>query len=120
MNEGDRIFVAGHRGLVGSAILRALQAEGHRNLITATHRELDLRDQEATRRFFQEQQPQYVILAAAKVGGILANDTYPADFLYDNLMIEANVVEAAFQHKVTRLLLLGSSCIYPRMAEQPI
>jgi len=120
MNEGDRIFVAGHRGLVGSAILRALQAAGHRNLITAAHRDLDLRDQQATRRFFQQQRPQYVFLAAAKVGGILANDTWPADFLYDNLMIEANVVEAAFQSKVTKLLLLGSSCIYPRMAEQPI
>jgi GDP-L-fucose synthase len=120
MNETDRIFVAGHRGLVGGAILRALQARGYRDLITASRAEVDLRDQTATRRFFADRQPAYVFLAAAKVGGILANDTSPADFLYDNLMIEANVVEAAFRHRVRKLLLLGSSCIYPRLAPQPI
>ncbi|MBL9077246.1 MAG: GDP-L-fucose synthase [Planctomycetes bacterium] len=120
MNESDRIFVAGHRGLVGGAILRALQARGHRHLITAGRAEVDLRDQAATRRFFAEQKPELVFLAAAKVGGILANDSYPADFLYDNLMIEANVVDAAFRSGVRKLLLLGSSCIYPRLAPQPI
>jgi len=120
MNETERIFVAGHRGLVGGAILRALQAKGCRNLITATRADVDLRDQTAARRFFAEQKPAYVFLAAAKVGGILANDTYPADFLYDNLMIECNVVEAAFRTGVKKLLLLGSSCIYPRLAPQPI
>lgn len=120
MNEGDRIFVAGHQGLVGGAILRALQAKGWANLITAGRSEVDLREQQSTRHFFAAQKPQYVFLAAAKVGGILANDTYPADFLYDNLMIEANVVDAAFRSGVTKLLLLGSSCIYPRLAPQPI
>jgi GDP-L-fucose synthase len=120
MSEAHRIFVAGHRGLVGGAILRALQAKGCRNLITATRADVDLRDQAATRRWFAEQKPTHVYLAAAKVGGILANDTYPADFLYDNLMIECNVVEAAFRSGVTKLLLLGSSCIYPRLAPQPI
>jgi len=120
MNEHDRIFVAGHKGLVGGAILRALQAKGYTNLITAGRGDVDLRDQQATRAFFAARKPQYVFLAAAKVGGILANDTYPADFLYDNLMIEANVVDAAFRSGVTKLLLLGSSCIYPRLATQPI
>jgi GDP-L-fucose synthase len=120
MNENDRIFVAGHQGLVGGAILRALQAKGWTNLITAGRSEVDLREQQSTRRFFASQKPQYVFLAAAKVGGILANDTYPADFLYDNLMIEANVVDAAFRSGVAKLLLLGSSCIYPRLAPQPI
>ncbi|HEX5051263.1 MAG TPA: GDP-L-fucose synthase [Planctomycetota bacterium] len=120
MNENDRIFVAGHRGLVGGAILRALQARGCRNLITAGRSDVDLREQAPTRAFFADQKPQYVFLAAAKVGGILANDTYPADFLYDNLAIEANVVDAAFRTGVAKLLLLGSSCIYPRLAPQPI
>ena len=120
MNEHDRIFVAGHRGLVGGAILRALQRRGFDNLVTAGSGEVDLREQLPTRRFFAEQRPRYVFLAAAKVGGILANDTYPADFLYDNLMIEANVVDAAFREGVDKLLLLGSSCIYPRLAPQPI
>jgi GDP-L-fucose synthase len=120
MNESDRIFVAGHRGLVGGALLRALQAGGCTNLITAARDEVDLREQQATRRFFADTKPKYVFLAAAKVGGILANDTYPAEFLYDNLMIEANVVDAAFRNGVTKLLLLGSSCIYPRLSPQPI
>jgi GDP-L-fucose synthase len=120
MSDGERIFVAGHRGLVGGAILRALQAGGANDLLTATRADVDLRDQAATRRWFADQKPTHVYLAAAKVGGILANDTYPADFLYDNLMIECNVVEAAFRSGVKKLLLLGSSCIYPRMAPQPI
>lgn len=120
MIESDRIFVAGHRGLVGGAILRGLQASGFTRLATAAREELDLRDQAATRRFFAETKPQYVFLAAARVGGILANDTHPADFLYDNLMIEANVVDAAYRSGVLKLLLLGSSCIYPRLARQPI
>jgi GDP-L-fucose synthase len=120
MNETDRIFVAGHAGLVGGAILRALQAKGFRNLITASRGQLDLRDQQATRRFFAAQKPQFVFLAAAKVGGILANDTYPADFLWDNVMIGANVVDAAYRTGVKKLLLLGSSCIYPRLSPQPI
>src|SRR5260221_11958706 len=111
VNEKDRIFVAGHRGLVGGALLRALQAQGAANLITAEHEALDLRDQRSTRSFFAAEKPQYVFLAAARVGGILANDTYPADFLYDNLMIEANVVDPAFRSGVAKLLLLGSSCI---------
>lgn len=120
MSDRERVFVAGHRGLVGGAILRALQTRGQGELITATRAEVDLRDQAATRRFFAERKPTHVYLAAAKVGGILANDTQPADFLYENLMIECNVVEAAFRTGVTKLLLLGSSCIYPRLAPQPI
>src|SRR5689334_22468042 len=116
MKEADRIFVAGHQGLVGGALVRALRARGCTRLIMAERREVDLREQSETRAFFADQKPQYVFLAAAKVGGILANDTYPADFLYDNLMIEANVVDAAFRSGVAKLLLLGSSCIYPRLA----
>ncbi len=115
-----RIYVAGHRGLVGSAILRALAARGFRNLITATSAEVDLREQSAVHAFFKDHKPEYVYLAAARVGGILANDTYPADFLYDNLMIEANVIHAAFQHAVAKLLFLGSTCIYPKLAPQPL
>ncbi|MET4898843.1 GDP-L-fucose synthase [Sphingomonadaceae bacterium jetA1] len=116
---GKRVFVAGHRGMVGSAIVRRLAAENCQ-VLTAGRGELDLKDQSATRRWFDDQQPDAVFLAAAKVGGILANDSYPADFLYDNLMIEANIIEAADRSDVAKLLFLGSSCIYPKFAEQPI
>ncbi len=114
------IYVAGHRGMVGAAIVRALTAGGHSNIITRTHAELDLTSQTAVEAFFAEQRPAQVYLAAAKVGGIHANDTYPADFIYDNLLIEANMIHAAWRHGVERLLFLGSSCIYPRLAEQPM
>ncbi len=117
--SGKRVFVAGHRGLVGGAIARRLAREGC-EILTATRSEVDLRDQAAVRHWMAEQRPQAVFLAAAKVGGILANATYPADFLYDNLMIEANVIEAAHREDVEKLLFLGSSCIYPKFAEQPI
>lgn len=120
MERNSRIFVAGHRGLVGSAICRALERQGHNNLIVRTHAELDLTDRLATRAFFHEQQPEYVFLAAAKVGGILANDTYPADFIRENLEIETSVIDAAYRSGVKRLLFLGSSCIYPKLAPQPI
>jgi GDP-L-fucose synthase len=120
MLNSDRIFVAGHRGLVGSAIVRRLQAGGYRNVITAGRGELDLESQAAVSAFFQERKPDIVFLAAAKVGGILANSTQPADFLYRNLMIECNVIHAAFEAGVRKLLFLGSSCIYPKMAPQPI
>ena len=120
MNREDKIYVAGHRGMVGSAIVRKLRAEGFNNLILRSSRELDLREQEAVRRFFREEQPDYVFLAAARVGGIEANNRYRAEFLYDNLMIEVNVIEAARQAGVKKLLFLGSSCIYPKMAPQPI
>ncbi len=116
----DKIFIAGHRGLVGSAIVRQLQQRGCNHLITRTHAELDLTDQQAVRAFFAQEKPDYVILAAARVGGIHANNTYPADFIYDNLMIEANVIQAAFTAKVKRLLFLGSTCIYPRAVAQPM
>jgi len=112
--------VAGHRGLVGSAIVRKLREEGYSNLITRTSKELDLREQAAVRSFFERERPEYVFLAAARVGGILANDTWPADFLYQNLMIEANVIESARLSAVRKLLFLGSTCIYPRMAPQPL
>ncbi|WP_346014674.1 GDP-L-fucose synthase [Thiocystis violacea] len=114
------IYVAGHRGMVGSAIVRALEAAGHANLLTRTHAELDLTDQLAVDAFFAEQRPTQVYLAAAKVGGIHANDTYPAEFLYQNLLIEANIIHGAWRHGVERLLFLGSSCIYPRLASQPM
>jgi GDP-L-fucose synthase len=120
MNRQDRIYVAGHRGLVGSAIVRRLKADGYENLVFRTSRELDLREQQAVRDFFAAEKPDYVILAAAKVGGILANDTYPADFIYDNLMMEANVIHASYENNVKKLLALGSSCIYPKMASQPL
>jgi len=120
MNKGDKIYVAGHRGMVGSAILRKLQAMGHTNIVTRTSAELDLRDQRDTEAFFEQEQPAYVFLAAAKVGGINANNTYKADFIYENLMIEANVIKAAHKYNVTKLLFLGSSCIYPKFSEQPI
>jgi GDP-L-fucose synthase len=115
-----RIFVAGHRGMVGSAILRALHARGCRQLITRGHAELDLTDQAAVRHFFAREKPEIVVLAAARVGGIHANDVYRADFIYDNLMIECNVIHEAFRAGVRRLLFLGSSCIYPKFAPQPI
>ncbi len=115
-----KIFVAGHLGMVGSAIVRTLQAAGHSILVTRTHAELDLTDQAAVRAFFAAEKPDQVYLAAAKVGGIHANNTYPAEFIYQNLMIQANVVDAAFRSGVRRLLFLGSSCIYPKMASQPM
>jgi GDP-L-fucose synthase len=115
-----RIYVAGHKGLVGSAIVRTLGAQGHTNLLTRSHHELDLTDQQQVRDFFAGEQIDQVYLAAAKVGGIHANDTYPAEFIYDNLMMEANIVHQAWRHGVKKLLFLGSSCIYPRMAPQPI
>jgi len=120
LDADDPVFVAGHRGLVGSAIVRRLRAGGHRNLLTATRDELDLRDQVAVRSWLEEHRPRAVHLVAGTVGGILANSTRPAEFLYDNLMIHANVVEAARHVGVEKLLYLGSSCIYPRLADQPI
>ncbi len=115
-----KIYVAGHRGMVGGAIVRALQSQGHSNLVTRTHAELDLINQAAVNAFFAQEKPDQVYLAAAKVGGIHANNTYPADFIYQNLMVQANVIEAAFRNGVKKLLFLGSSCIYPRLAEQPM
>jgi len=120
MNKEDKIYVAGHRGMVGSAIIRKLEKEGYANLVYRTSSELDLKNQALVNAFFKEEQPAYVILAAAKVGGILANNTYRADFLYDNLMIEANVIHAAHTNSVKKLLFLGSSCIYPKLAAQPL
>jgi len=120
MNPASRIYVAGHRGLVGSAILRNLQAKGHINFVLRTHAELDLENQAAVRAFFETERPAYVFLAAAKVGGIHANSTYPADFIYNNLLIEVNVIHAAHLCGAKKLLFLGSSCIYPRHAPQPM
>ena len=120
MEKSDSIYVAGHRGLVGSAIVRRLQADGYDNLLLRTSKELDLREQAEVRAFFETERPNYVILAAARVGGILANDTYPAEFIYDNLMMEANIIDAAYRYKVKKLLALGSTCIYPKMAPQPL
>ncbi|NNE55729.1 MAG: GDP-L-fucose synthase [Flavobacteriales bacterium] len=120
MQKDSSIYVAGHRGMVGSAIVRALKARGHENILTRTSSELDLRDQSAVEAFFRENKPQYVFLAAAKVGGIHANNTYRAEFIYDNLIIATNVIKAAHDHSVTKLLFLGSSCIYPKLAEQPL
>ena len=115
-----KIYVAGHRGMVGTAIMRTLNAEGFTNLITRTHSELDLTNQAAVRTFFEEEKPEQVYLAAARVGGIHANNTYPADFIYENLMIESNIIDAAFRNGVKKLLFLGSSCIYPKLAPQPM
>lgn len=120
MDRSSKIYVAGHRGLVGSAIVRDLESKGYTNVISRIHKELDLTDQQAVRRFFKEERPEYVFLAAAKVGGIYANDTYPADFIYDNLMMQNNMIKAAHDFKVKKLLFLGSTCIYPKMAPQPI
>jgi GDP-L-fucose synthase len=120
MEKNSRIFVAGHRGLVGSAIRRALEHNGYTNLLLRTHAEVDLTDRNATGRFFDTERPEYVFLAAAKVGGILANDTYPADFIRENLEIQTSVIDACYGSGVKRLLFLGSSCIYPKLAPQPI
>ncbi|MGZ5260009.1 MAG: GDP-L-fucose synthase family protein, partial [Burkholderiales bacterium] len=120
MQADAKIYVAGHRGLVGSAIVRRLEADGYRNIVSKTHAELDLTDQRAVRAFFQENRPDFVFLAAAKVGGILANNTYPAQFIAENLSIEHNVIDEAWRCGVKRLLFLGSSCIYPRDCPQPI
>lgn len=120
MNKDAKIYIAGHRGMVGSAILRKLRQAGYENLLFRTSHDLDLRDQAAVHQFFTRERPDYVFLAAAKVGGILANNTYKADFLYDNLMIEANIIHAAHMVSVKKLLFLGSSCIYPKLAPQPI
>ncbi|MBL7810360.1 MAG: GDP-L-fucose synthase [Saprospiraceae bacterium] len=120
MNPSSPIFIAGHRGMVGSAILRKLQSEGFTNFVLANSKQLDLRIQNEVNEFFRIHKPEYVFLAAAKVGGILANNTYRAEFLYDNLMIESNVIEAAYRHGVKKLMFLGSSCIYPKMAPQPL
>ena len=120
MNKKDKIYIAGHRGMVGSAIVRKLENEGYNNLVVRTSAELDLRNQQAVKDFFAEEKPSYVFLAAAKVGGIQANNIYRADFLYDNLMIEANIIHASYVNKVDKLLFLGSSCIYPKLASQPL
>jgi len=120
LDKHSKIYIAGHRGLVGSAIIRQLKANGFTNLLTQTHQELDLINQAAVQTFFKQEKPDYVILAAAKVGGIHANNTYPADFIYQNMMIEANIINSAYEHKVKRLLFLGSTCIYPKAVEQPM
>jgi GDP-L-fucose synthase len=120
MENDAKIFVAGHRGLVGSALLRALAAAGYGNVVTRTRQQLDLTNQAATLEFFSSERPQYVFMAAAKVGGIHANSTYPAEFIYENLAMQANVIHSAYQYGVQRLLFLGSSCIYPRNAPQPM
>jgi GDP-L-fucose synthase len=120
MELNDRIYVAGHNGMVGSAIVRKLRKDGYKNFILRDSTELNLTDQNAVNHFFETEKPQYVIIAAAKVGGIYANSTYRAEFIYDNLMIESNIIHASFKHKVTKLLFLGSSCIYPKFAKQPI
>lgn len=116
MNKTDKIYIEGHRGMVGSAILRNLQAQGFDNIITKTSTELDLRDTSSVAEFFKAKKPDYVFLAAAKVGGIVANNTYRADFLYENLMIQNNVIHQAYLHNVDKLMFLGSSCIYPKLA----
>ena len=120
MTQSNKIYVAGHRGMVGSAIVRILKSQGQTNLVMRTHAELDLTDQQAVRHFFETEKPDQVYLAAAKVGGIHANNTYPAEFIYQNLMMQANVIDAAFRNGVQKLLFLGSSCIYPRLAPQPM
>ena len=120
MSQAHKIYVAGHRGMVGSAIVRTLQQQGQANFVTRTHAELDLSNQAAVQAFFEKEKPTQVYLAAAKVGGIHANNTYPAEFIYQNLMVQANVIDAAFRNGVQRLLFLGSSCIYPKLAPQPM
>jgi GDP-L-fucose synthase len=120
MDKQAKIYVAGHLGMVGSAIVRRLQTEGYTNLVLRSSKELDLREQAAVRRFFEQERPEYVFLVAAKVGGILANNTYRAEFIYDNLMIQSNVIHEAYRAGVQKLLFLGSSCIYPKFAPQPI
>lgn len=120
MDKSSKIYIAGHRGLVGSALVRELKQQGYENLIFKTSQELDLRNQAAVEKFFAQEKPEYVILAAAKVGGIQANNTYRAEFIYDNLMIEANIINSAYLNKVQKFLFLGSSCIYPKMCPQPM
>ena len=120
MEKESKIYVAGHRGLVGSALKRKLESKGYTNLIFRTHKELDLTNQQAVNEFFEQEKPEYVFLAAAKVGGILANSTYPAQFIYENLMIESNIIHASYKYGVKKLLFLGSSCIYPKFAPQPL
>lgn len=120
MQPHDKVYVAGHRGLVGSAILRRLGAGGYRNIVTRTHAELDLTNQQAVNKFLGSEKPEYIFLAAARVGGIYANNTYPAEFIYQNLMIECNVIQSAYEHQVKKLMFLGSSCIYPKHAPQPM
>ncbi|MGZ3755651.1 MAG: GDP-L-fucose synthase [Mucilaginibacter sp.] len=120
MNKDSKVYIAGHRGMVGSAIYRKLEKEGYTNLITRTSSELDLRNQAAVADFFEKEKPEFVFLAAAKVGGIIANNTYRADFLYENLQIQNNIIHSAYLNKVEKLLFLGSSCIYPKMAPQPL
>ncbi|MBQ7361607.1 MAG: GDP-L-fucose synthase [Bacteroidaceae bacterium] len=120
MEKNAKIYVAGHRGMVGSAIVRELQRNGYTNIVTRTHKELDLCRQDAVERFFNEERPEYVFLAAAKVGGIVANNDAPADFMYENMILEMNVIHAAWQSGCKKLLFLGSSCIYPRLAPQPM
>jgi GDP-L-fucose synthase len=120
MEQSSKIYIAGHRGMVGSSLERKLRKEGYNNIVIRSSSELDLRNQKAVNDFFEKEKPQYVVLAAAKVGGIHANNTYRAEFIYDNLMIEVNIIHAAYLNKVTKLLFLGSSCIYPRMAPQPL
>ncbi len=120
MDTQEKIYVAGHTGLVGSAIMRALKRNAYTHICTQNINQLDLRNQKAVNDFFEKEKPQYVFLAAAKVGGIHANNTYPAEFIYDNLMIQSNIIHAAYTHKVKKLLFLGSSCIYPKMSPQPI
>ncbi len=120
MNLNDKIYIAGHRGLVGSAVLRNLELKGFNNLLTKNHKDLDLTNQTKVKNFFDKEKPDYVILAAAKVGGIYANNTYPADFIYQNTMIETNIIHSAYENKVKRLLFLGSTCIYPKEIEQPM
>jgi GDP-L-fucose synthase len=120
MNKNSKIYIAGHRGLVGSAIVKNLQSKGYTNLVYRTHKELDLLNQNDVEKFFEQEKPEYVILAAAKVGGIVANNTYRADFIYENLAIQNNVIHNAYKHGVTKLLFLGSTCIYPKNAPQPM
>jgi GDP-L-fucose synthase len=120
LEKHDKIYIAGHRGMVGSAIMRKLQAEGFTNFVTRTSSEIDLRSQQQVTAFFEAEQPDYVFLAAAKVGGIVANNTYRADFLYDNLQIQNNIIHSSYLNKVKKLMFLGSSCIYPKMAPQPL
>ena len=120
MTSNSKIYIAGHRGMVGSAIVRELERKGHTNLVFRTHQELDLTNQLAVHNFFHQEKPDQVYLAAARVGGIYANNTFPAEFIYDNVMVQSNVIHQAFMHGVKKLLFLGSSCIYPRMASQPM
>ena len=120
MNKQDKIYVAGHRGMVGSAIVRKLHKEGFSNIVSRSSKDLDLRNQQAVADFFQKEKPDYIYLAAAKVGGIIANNTYRADFIYENMMIQSNIIHQSYLNKVKKLLFLGSSCIYPKLAPQPL